>query len=220
MIRHCVLFLLISANCLAQDSLLFPKVIPVHAIKFSPFHLVNFYPTVQVAYEHRIEENVSVQFDVGYVVRNEGWVDPEFRDKRGFKVKVESRFYFSPNPSGTRASYIAPEIYFNAVDFDRTDSRVECYDLDCQITYTRTYYYKVRYREPGFGCKVGFVRYFGDFIIDLNAGLAIRFVDYKKPLLPREFNQPEEGVFFDIPNERKRIGRTPLLGIRFGYRFQ
>ncbi|HYC84177.1 MAG TPA: hypothetical protein VEB86_03100 [Chryseosolibacter sp.] len=213
MMRCIFLSLALATSAIAQDGVRSQR-IPVHAIKFSPFHLIGFYPTALLGYEHGVAPNMSVQADVGYVFPYENF-DEEFRNKRGVKLKLDARFYIEE----TKASYVAPEVYLNAVNFDRQDSRQECYDLECQILYRRTYYYKVRYREHGVGVKYGFVRYFGNFLVDLNLGFAIRFVEYKKPALTRQFNE-QEMEWFAIPNERRRTGLMPLMGFRLGYRLQ
>jgi len=210
MTRICALFLLVVSDCFGQES--------THAIKFSPFHLIGFYPTIQLAYERGLTDNFSLQGEVGYVLRYKS-DDIEFKDKRGIKLKVEPRFHLLPDIYRERSSYIAGEIYLNAINFDRQEWRTECFDVECQNNYLQRYDYLVRYREMGFGFKYGFARYFDDFIVDLNCGWAVRFVDYKKPDLLRQFLE-EESEWFEIPNERKRVGFMPLVGIRFGYRLQ
>lgn len=208
----------------AQDTTGFSRVVPRHAIRFSPFHLINFYPTLQLGYETRLSERVTLYLEGGYVVRMDNYDDQDFRDKRGFKAKIEPRYYMTVNRKGTFTSYLATEFYYNHVNFDRTRRVTECFDLECQNLFQRNYLYKVRYREPGFGFKYGIMVYVNNFFFDFNSGFAIRFISYEEPPVSGQPQWGEDDVvgFFDldIPNQRSRTGFMPLLGIRTGYRFR
>lgn len=211
-------FLLVPFCALGQDRKDFANVIATHAVKTSPLHLANFYPTIQIAYEFKVGQRTTFQADLGYVLPWHG-NDAEFKDKRGFKVKLEPRYYLLANAKNNLSLYLAAEAYLNYVNFDREDVVEECFDLDCQHTYSRRYFYRVRYREPGFGVKFGFQKYFSDFLIDINTGWAIRFVSYHKPGAAPSFAE-DEVEWFEVPNEKNRTALMPLIGMRVGYRIK
>lgn len=201
----------------AQDSL-FLRFVPRQAVKISPFHLVSFYPTFQLAYEMRVANRFTVQVEGGVVLDYPLVDDENFQDKRGAKAKLELHYYVLPSARAKLIYYLAFELYLNAVNFDRSQVQEECYDLECNHRYTRKFKYKVTYREPGFGIKAGFVKYFSRRVfIDINSGWGVRFIDYADP-----FNNGAEvsfGWLPPIPNEADRVVLSPIVGIRFGYIF-
>ena len=210
--------LIIPRYGLSQDSLLNkskPNIVSTKAIKFSPFHLINFYPSVQFAFEKGLTSTSSIQIDLGYVF-NYGNVSDEFIDKRGIKAKLEYR-HFLLKSSGKNLTYISVEPYLNAVNFDRNETIVNCFDLDCTMQFSQRSKYLVRYRETGLSGKFGFIAHVSDrIIVDINYGLMIRIVDYKKE---NQVDEIQWNGFFQIPNENKRIGIGPVLGLRVGYKF-
>ncbi len=191
--------------------------IPVSILKISPLHLINFYPSIQLAYEHRLSSLSSFQLDAGYVFANNNG-NTNYLNKRGLKGKAAYRYYI-PGYSGKRIDYLSVEPYLNVVNFDRSDNTRGCFDLDCNQQFSQRIQYFVQYREHGislkYGLLTGFVR---NIVFDVNAGLTLRFVDYKKKGLPNGIVLDDD--FFGrlrIPNERKRTAVGPALGIRVGY---
>lgn len=190
--------------------------IPKHAVRVSPLHLMNFYPTIQLGYEANIKGRFSLYLEGGVALNGYG-EDPLFRDKRGFKLKVEPRHYFALNRKGNLLWYAAAEFYYNNIDFDRKTVRTECFDRDCQILYERQYHYTVGYREHGAGVKGGMMIGRRRFFLDINSGMAIRFIRYREP---ESFPDADlfDGALFNVPNETDRTAFMPLMGIRLGYR--
>lgn len=207
-----------SAQSPTTDSLRFTY-LPTHVIKFSPQHLINIYPTFQIAYEYRIKNNFAVQLDVGYAI-DYIYNDPEFQDKRGVKLKTEMRYYLPYSIKSRFAQYLSAEPYANIINFDREELQTECFDNDCTILYTRQYNYKVKYREHGISFKYGIHKYGRRVTLDVNAGLMLRFVDYIKPDMARGFNELETFGWLDLPNEDKRTVINPIIGGRIGYRIK
>lgn len=198
--------------------------IPLHAFKWSPYHLINFYPTVQLAYERRLKERFSLQADMGIVLRRwlgQDFGNTEFENKRGVKLKLEARFYLKRQRLSNAFDYLSVEPYWNRINFDRSETLTECFDVNCQSQFRRTYRYEMKYREPGLSAKYGIMLRFNHFIADFNGGISLRFVNYIRPdwveqLIPEDnFN----GGWFEIPNERKRVGVSPALGVRIGWAF-
>jgi hypothetical protein len=184
-------------------------------LKWSPFHLVGFYPTVQLAYELRYNENQSIQLDAGYVINLER-NNERFKNLRGTKLKVEWRYYLDPAHLARRR-YLSLEPYTNLINFDRTEFNTECFDVACQVLYTREYNYMVRYRETGVSFKLGLQKQLQRFVFDVNYGLMLRDINYKKPEIPRGFNE-EDFVGWFSRNEDKRVVFGPVVGLRLGYR--
>lgn len=215
------LFLLLSVSSFAQktDSA-FHNSLPRHTIKFGPLHLLNFYSTVQVAYEYRFRKNHSAQFDIGYVFDSRV-ENVRFKDRRGVKIKLDYRYYFPGLISTTEAYYLAAEAYTNLIDFDRETTQTECFDIDCMNQYQRTYFFKVKYREKGFVLRYGANYFIDKFVLDFNVGLVLRMVDYQKPDIVDGIDTFDGGSFdFDLINEDKRTVLRPTATVRIGYRIK
>lgn len=208
-----------ASSLFAQDSGSYSSLVASHAVKISPFHLASFYPTIQLAYEIKVAKRFSIQLEGGYVLNYKVNEDPAYQDKRGVKAKLELHYYMLPSERAKLIYYGALEIYWNVVDFNRLTSQQECFDIECNHVFTRQYTYKVMYREPGVGLKVGFMKYFSDFFMDINSGWALRFITYTDSSWPTAFAEEGNGSgMFPIPNEEDRITLSPIFGIRFGYR--
>jgi hypothetical protein len=189
-------------------------VVPEQSVKFSPLHLINFYPTLEFSFEQKIASQTTLQLEAGYVLDyNNDW-NEEFLDKRGVKLKLEGRYYFFGRIDRRKAYYMAGEAYTNIINFDRVRTTNECFDINCDHAFTRTAEYKVEYREKGFSIKAGMLKRFGKFLFDLNSGLTLRDIDYNKPAVV-EFD--DDWTFWEIPNESDRITVSPNLGFRLGY---
>jgi len=208
---------LITLHVQGQDSLY--SLIPSHALKISPFHLFGFYPTLQLAYEAKISKRLSFQLEGGYVLNYQA-NDTQYQDKRGGKGKVELHYYTLPSQRARLIYYGAVELYYNAVNFDRLTSQQECFDIECNHTFTRQYNYKLMYREPGVGLKVGFIKYFSDIFMDINSGWALRFITYTDTFPGNDFVNDNVAWAFPIPNEDDRTTLSPIVGIRLGYRLR
>lgn len=218
----CLLLLLVCTIVNAQDSLRYEKLVPRHALKFSPFHLLNFYPTLEFSYEKKITRTFTAQAEYGYVLSYNQ--DESYHDKRGYKLKLEVRKYFAPVVYRSLIFYGAAEYYRNNIDFNRLFSEQACFGTDCEHTFIRHRYYPVQYNEQGFSVKFGVVKYFfTNFFMDVNSGWTMRFVDYDE-IRPNGImafpDDVEDDLFFDIPNEEDRVVPCPVLGIRIGYRFR
>lgn len=218
-----IFVVLLVENLVAQDSLTVDMLVPDKAIKISPLHLLNHYPTLEVSYEQKILGRITAQAEVGYVLdydASDPYNSTEFLNKRGIKGKLEARYYFWGRVDRKKMYYVSSEVYTNIINFDRQDQRQECFDLECNHLYRKDYTYKMEYREKGISFKAGFIRYLSDFFFDFNSGFTIRNIQYREPdWLVGEFNS-DEWNFFDIPNERDRVALSPNFGIRLGYRLK
>jgi hypothetical protein len=214
------LFIFLTTHVVtAQDSLWVTQRVPKNAIKFSPLHLINFYPTIELSYERRIKNEITMQAELGYVLNNPENSNTQYRDERGVKIKLEPRYYFSKAKKSI-VLYGAAEVYANIINFDRVRYKTECFDGDCMSQYRERVAYKVRYREEGFSVKCGFVKYVGNFFIDFNTGWTTRFIKYHEPDFGITQSTDDNLSFLSFtPNERNRIGLSPAVGARLGYRF-
>jgi Protein of unknown function (DUF3575) len=204
------------SNAQTKDTVMLNAFKRFHSLKFSPLHLINpIYPTIQLAYEFQLNKQQSIQVDVGYALSTN--LSPKFQDSRGIKLKGEHRYYFNQFKKGKVRLYVASEVYWNRIDFDRETRQTECFDLNCQNTFRRTYIYEVSYQEIGSGLKYGIMLVNHRFVFDFNAGLAIRKIDYNKPTLPpAQFGNEFDG-WIQIPNEENRVAPGLMLGVRLGY---
>jgi hypothetical protein len=197
-------------------------VVPHTAVKASPLHLLNFYPTIEVSYEQPISHRVAIQVETGYVLdrfhRNRDF----FRDKRGVKLKLEGRYYFTPTADEDQIHYFAIELQANLINFDRSRLWTECFDGKCGYPYRREVFYKVEYREQDVSLKWGAIRYIGDHLfLDFNYGLTLRNIHYYEPSLPRQDKGiNDEVVMIEIPNEDERLTLSPNMCLRLGWRLR
>jgi hypothetical protein len=185
-------------------------------VKISPFHVFDFYPSLQIAYERRLTKKFSLQTDIGFVAENSRY-NLLYQNIRGVKLNLEGRFYLS------HGSYFGMEAYTTAVDFRRQASITGCFDLACQMQYTQTYNYNVKYRESGFSWKFGHILGLFDrdhIIMDVSYGFDLRFINYIKPI--DDTNNNTAIAFRPIfsKDEDKRREFSPAVGIRLGYRFR
>ena len=214
-------FLFIHAIGMAQVPSPDASLVPDQTIKVSPLHLLNFYPTIEVSFEKRIFPVVTAQLEFGYVLNYGSNVDRKYQNKRGVKVKLEGRYYFTSISERDRLYYATVEPYANRINFDRYSVVEECFDRDCNNVYTRQYNDRVEYRESGVSLKLGTLRYIGyRAFFDFTAGVTLRNIRYIEPARTRGLNENDELVFFQVPNEDDRTIPSPCLGVRFGYRIK
>ena len=198
------------------------NLMPKHAIKFSPFHLASFYPTIQIAYEFRLRDQLTLQLDGGVMpeIGQNGTkteVRNHIKNKRGYKLKVEPRYYFQADRFREWVYYGALELYLNHARFDGKSMQTECFDAACQDKYKRAYAYRATYHEPGFALKVGIVHYwYSRIIFDYNVGIGVRFVDYTFP----SHIIPENTDWHNTPHMADRVALTPILNFRVGYKIK
>src|SRR5688572_6403800 len=117
-----VIFFLLTCFLFAQENEQTETFVPALTVKFSPLHLINFYPTIQLAVERKIKGKLSGQVDLGYIVRSQP-DNSAFSNMRGYKAKAEARQYIIEGRDRNRVLYGALELYRNAVDFDRREWR-------------------------------------------------------------------------------------------------
>lgn len=169
---------------------------PRHAIKLSPLHLLNpELASVQLAYEYRFANSLSVQVEGGYVFGDARWTYPT-EEARGIKLKEDVRWYFSYDEVTKgfdqnigKGLYLSMEFHQNRMEFIRDAHKP--------------------YRQTGHGFKVGFVRYSAwRFLFDLNLGLSFARSNMEPVGIP--LNGYEEGI-----NGYKIV--LPILGFRMGY---
>ena len=212
--------ILTSTSLLAQEWDSTRTAVPVHAIKVSPLHLLNFYPTIEVSYEQKILPRFTLQAEGGYVLDYPNGEDELYQHKRGVKLKLEGRYYLGPIMRD-KIYYVAIEPYANVINFDRYGAVEECFDVECRHPYTRQIFFKVKYRERGGSLKIGVFWNLGsNFFLDMSIGATLRDVIYEEPLLHREVGLNWERSFIEIPNEDDRVAGAPYMGMRFGYRFK
>lgn len=196
---------------------------PRLALKWSPLHHIYFYPSFQVALEHRFLKKMTLQYDLGFIIDYPGSDSEDYIDKRGFRGIAELRYYI-PSPPKI-PFYIAGEFYYSRIAFDR--SQVMGYDCNSgNCDYFEYVTYKVEHHHQGVGIKWGLLLFPGwnrnrSMFFDINAGMAIRSISYKdidKPIAPgREFFDNDASTIFS-PDEDDRIMPRVILGIRLGYK--
>ena len=217
------LLLLIYPVAMAQLTVSEEELVPDRAVKVSPLHLLNFYPTIELSFEQRIFPRVTTQLEAGYVLNYDSNNGERYQNKRGVKVKVEGRYYLPRTGTENKILYGALEPYLNVIGFDRRSVVEECLDSECTTRYTRQFKDEGKYREHGLSCKLGTLWYLdADFrtFIDFNAGLTVRIIRYDLPSRHSGFRVNDEIPLFEAPNENNRTAPSLCLGLRLGYRFK
>lgn len=196
---------------------------PKLAVKWSPLHMIYFYPSFQVALEHKLTQHINVQYDLGWILNYPSSGTEEFSNKGGYRGIVEVRYYF-PSPPKI-PFYLAGEYYYSRVTFDR--SEVIGYNCDSgNCDYFQYTTYKVVHHNQGAGMKFGLLLFPGwnknrSFFFDLNAGVAYRsilYTDVGKPNTPgsRSFSNDSDDLF--APTEQDHGEFRLIVGFRLGYR--
>jgi hypothetical protein len=198
---------------------------PAFAIKWSPLHLAYFYPSIQIAIEHRVLKNLNAQYDLGWVLDYPHGDSEDFTDKRGYRLIGELR-YFVPSPPKVPL-YLAAELYHSKIQFTR--SQVigrKCETGQCD--YFEYVDYEVETVNQGVGIKFGVLLFPGwnknrSFFFDINVGGAFRDITYKSNDKPVQsvgtvfYDNDEDHLF--APSEQSRTQMRLVLGVRLGYKF-
>ncbi len=208
-----------STRCQQAKSDTLLRKLQIHQyVKFSPLHLLNVYPTVQIGYEYRWGRWFGIQTEAGYILPYSIFgTDAEFLNRKGAKALTEFRYYFA-GATPKQQHYTALELYGNGANFDRETSTLECFDAECTQTYSRRNFYQVKYREQGLTLKYGLVWYSKRLMFDINWGLRVRKIDYKKPAFIDQ--NDNDTNFWKIPDETKRTTWLPVTGMRIGWRLR
>lgn len=226
--------IVISTATVAQDTDRYDLAVPRHAIKFSPGHLLfNRRPTVEFSYEQRIASRWTVQGEYGLIVnirntQNDGPTDAGWDGGRqfdhawesglkGYKAKLETRYYVHANRSSRFTVYTAGELYYNNIKYQKRMWTRESYDDTKDAVYEKLHRQRVYHEEKGISAKFGFLWNLGPVLVDVNGGLCYRIIHYSKLLPIFEKDEPD---FLEFPtDETSREEPGLVVGVRVGYRF-
>jgi hypothetical protein len=187
-------------------------------IKFSPLHLINSFPTIQLGYERNLPKKFSINLEAGHVVGNPE--SKEYPNKRGKKFREEIRYYYKFNPRKENAFYGAFDFFQNYLRFDESGTINLCDDLEClNSTKIELGPQKVKLNEKGFGIRMGVTEFSGRFIFDFNWGVSFRWVTWHRPFFKLT---PDTGTIglpieYFIRDDDNHFRIFPSLGIRIGY---
>ena len=85
-------------------------------IKWSPAHLFSHFSTFQIALEHKLTRNVSLQYDFGPVLNVGGLLSNVDSHKHGYRAKFQIRRYFESSSPHWKF-FVAPEVGYNTVNY-------------------------------------------------------------------------------------------------------
>lgn len=212
----------------SRDTEQYHKIVrhPAFALKWSPVHLAHFYPSFQVAIEHRLFRGLNIQYDLGVVVNSPYGNTERFSDKRGYRLIGELRYYV-PSPPKVPL-YLAAEYYYSKITFDR--SQVVGYGCQGgQCDFYKYQEYEMRHANSGAGVKAGALLFPGwnrnrSFFFDINAGIAYRDITYEgkpyaDPSLGMVLYDDDEDDSLFAPNEGNSFRPRLVVGIRLCYKF-
>ncbi len=144
-------------------------------IKWSPAHLFSHFSSVQLALEHKLTSNVSVQYDFGPVLNVGGILSTVDSHKHGYRAKFQVRRYFE---SGSRhwKYFVAPEVGYNSVNYRAY--RAYYVDAENQFDYYQFIETPSTYREKSMALYGGARFNVYRFCVEFQAGLAERFIKF------------------------------------------
>lgn len=221
-----VLWLVLAASVAvnAQDNKNNDKIyggIPVLSVKWSPFHLINTFPTVQIDAEVRIRDRMTVQVGGSPVVRLS---DADHRynldKKRGYKLKSEVRYYFLPTRQEDKMLvYVSLSFDYNRLKNDKTVIfEYDCNGRGCQ--YRQQTEIEERRIIYSLTHRIGLQTYLSPrFLLDINAGWGVRWGNYSRFNEPVGYDNVNEtidifGFFSDYVETRVAIGLGVKLSVR------
>lgn len=195
---------------------------PRFALKWSPSHLIYFYPSLQVAAEIKVMNNLTIQYDLGVVLEPPFSDNEDYMRRRGYRCIAEVRYYI-PSPPKI-PFYVAAEYYNSVVRFNRSNViGYDCGGEDC--LYFEYVTYNVRHKNEGVGLKFGILLFPGwnrnkTFFFDCNVGIAYRSLSYHSTNMPEGYGitsfENDEFIPFR-PSEKDRRELRPVVGLRISY---
>lgn len=204
-IQVLLLILATSVTVNGQDNKNNDKIyggIPALSVKWSPLHLINTFPTVQVDTEVRVRDRITVQVGGSPVIYLRG-TDHRYRmhDKRGYKLKSEVRYYFQPvHPEDKKMVYVSLSFDYNRLKNDKTVTfEYDCSGSGCQ--YRQRTEIEERRIIYSLTNRIGLQRYLSPrFLIDINAGWGVRWGNFSLFNEPEDYDRrnEDEGVFDDL----------------------
>jgi len=169
-----LLFSIFSQNAFSQKKEKF-------ILKFAPLSLLDPYgPNYHFGSEFFIKGRISIETDFAIYIPNYNKNDetPRIKDRNGFKIKPEIRFYFKQKDSAGTAYkgwYFADELFFIKDRFKQGDTFItqdhtEQY-FDFEI---------IKRMEIGNNIKIGYQSIIKNkVIIDSYLGIGIKYIDSK-----------------------------------------
>ena len=194
---------------------------PSPILKFSLLSLLDPVSSIQFALEYPISRKSALQHEAGYVTR---LFYNENGDKNmlGFRIRNEYRYYFYGDESPQQNFYVAPEVVYTHLWFERNER-------DWGVHYTEEDWENLGNgifpEYPSYPvqksilaihpAKVGYQKIFNRFVLDMYGGLGYRHVRVKVP--PGIVEDLDEFV-----SMRREAGVYNLwslsLGFKLGYR--
>jgi hypothetical protein len=187
---------------------------PSLMLKYSLTSLIEPTPTIQFAVEHRLQPQLSLQHEIGYIT---SYALPNVYDYWGIRLHSEIRKYLKPLERDKKNTYMAVEIFgkYN----ESSDEFWYCRDF-CQYS-QRILRKRVRV-STGIAFEYGWQRIFRDnFLLDVVFGAGVKHSQIISDTLPPDLKDAtQDGSFFS--NFLSDMSVAPIslnfiLGIKLGY---
>lgn len=214
MFKFCIFLLLFPCSLTGQDSLKVVQATPSPVLKFSILSLADPVSSVQFAFEYPVSKRGALQHEGGYVTRLFYNANGD-RNMQGFRFRNEYRYYFYGDQTPMKGFYVAPEIMYTHLWFERNERDMSGCSDNCFELSKLPDYPVQKIIIAVHPAKAGYQKTYNRFVLDMYGGLGYRHVRVNAP---SHINEDLD----EFVNMRKEAGVYNLwslsLGFKLGYK--
>lgn len=195
-----------NTDTLSNNS--FPRAI----LKIAPLSLVDFTPSLEFAFEYRIQRFTGIQLELGYIANS---ISGSPENLEGYRIRSEIRFYNKIYPS----IYFAPEFMYKYYDYNTTGR----FSMD-DGAYTQIADYKVNKKIIAYHIKIGLqkpikMNHYSPFIFDAYVGFGLRHITTTTVGKPQDGVETQMVSDFWGDKDGYSTYSSLALGFKLGYVF-
>lgn len=195
-------------------------IIPVVVVKWSPLHLLNTFSTAHLDVEVKLAKNITFQAGGSPVIPTTS-TNSTIGERRGYKLKSEARYYFTPRPGRNTLFYLALSFDYNRLMNEKWGT----FGFDCvwdNCAYQQSTKFEERRITQVVGGRFGLHIYLTHWLLlDVNAGVGIRWLDFDRINGPEDYDfYGEEFHEWTFRSYEDMITPAILLGAKFGVKIK